>query len=319
MFAVSVIICSHNPREDYLRRVLDALKAQTLPRNEWELVLVDNASTRPIAGSIDLSWHPHGRHAREDKIGLTHARLRGISESKGGLLVFVDDDNILRADYLQASLKIGDDYPWLGAWNGSCVPEYEVAPSAELRPWLGGLLVEKLTVSVWARMPVVGPAMPTGAGMAVRRVLADYYRKQVYEDPLRQALGCKGGGLNASVDCDMALSGFSLGLGTGRFPELELTQMVSARRITLACLEELYAGFGYSSTMLTAIHNRAARDPEQLASGALKILLLRMTMFAAGKSRAERRIRRAQERGCLAARQDLQRLRNADGLPAAGG
>ena len=38
----SVIICTHNPRSDYLRRVLDALKAQTLLREQWELLLIDN-------------------------------------------------------------------------------------------------------------------------------------------------------------------------------------------------------------------------------------------------------------------------------------
>ena len=138
MSAVSVIICSHNPREDYLRRVLDALKAQTLPAKDWELLLIDNASKEPLAKRVDLSWHPNARHIREDKVGLTHARLRGIAESKLDLLVFVDDDNVLRADYLQAALKINAAWPQLGAWGGSCVPEFETEPSAEMRPWLAG-------------------------------------------------------------------------------------------------------------------------------------------------------------------------------------
>ena len=115
MLLVSVIICSHNPREDYLRRVLDALKAQTLPIKDWELLLVDNASKEPMAGRFDLSWHPNARHLREEKTGLTHARLCGIAEAKAGLLVFVDDDNVLRADYLQAALKISKEWPQLGA------------------------------------------------------------------------------------------------------------------------------------------------------------------------------------------------------------
>jgi hypothetical protein len=48
-----------------LRRVLDALKAQTLPKEQWELLLIDNASKEPLAESWDLSWHPHARHIRE--------------------------------------------------------------------------------------------------------------------------------------------------------------------------------------------------------------------------------------------------------------
>lgn len=308
MFAVSVIICSHNPREDYLRRVLDALQAQTLPAKDWELLLVDNASETPLAGRVDLSWHSNGRHVREEKLGLTHARLRGIAESKGGLLVFVDDDNVLRADYLQACLKISVDSPWLGAWNGSCVPEYEVEPPAEVRPWLYGLLIEKLNVSLWAKLPMGGPALPTGAGIVVRRAVAEHYREIAASDPLRQALDRSGKMLGSGGDSDLALTTFKLGLGAGRFPELELIHLIPARRLTMEYLEGLYEGFGYGGAVVTAIHDCQKHYPGQFGTSALKIFLLRIFMFAGRKSRAERRIRLAEERGRLAARRDLERL-----------
>ena len=80
---LSVIICTHNPRKDYLTRVLQALKAQTLPKDQWELLLIDNASDQELARSWDLSWHPHGRHIREDKTGLNFARARGFAEAQG--------------------------------------------------------------------------------------------------------------------------------------------------------------------------------------------------------------------------------------------
>ena len=41
---LSVIICTHNPRVDYLYSVLNALQQQTLSHDQWELILVDNAS-----------------------------------------------------------------------------------------------------------------------------------------------------------------------------------------------------------------------------------------------------------------------------------
>ena len=92
---LSVIICCHNPRSDYLERVLEALQAQTLSTNNWELLVVDNASENPVSASHNISWHPNARHVREENLGLTRARLRGIAESKADLLVFVDDDNVL--------------------------------------------------------------------------------------------------------------------------------------------------------------------------------------------------------------------------------
>ncbi len=69
MFDISVIICTHNPRPDYLGRVLEALKAQTLSKDQWELLLIDSASDDPIAGRVDLLWQPNAKHIRETAIG----------------------------------------------------------------------------------------------------------------------------------------------------------------------------------------------------------------------------------------------------------
>lgn len=312
MFFVSVIICSYNPRDKYLSRVLDALKAQTLPAGDWELLLVDNASDKALAKRFDLSWHPNARHLREEKIGKTHALLRGIEESKGELLVVVDDDNVLRRDYLQTCLKISGDYPQLGAWAGSCIPEYEIEPPAELRPWLFGLVVEKITEPVWAKLPMGGRALPPGAGMAVRRRVAEFYREQVLRDPLRQALDRSGRMLGSGGDSDMALCGFPLGLGAGRFPDLELTHLISAQRLTLNYLERLFEGFGYSGIILTAVHDtlqwNQKRYPHIYQKNKLKIFLLGIFMLVMRKNRVERRLKLAEERGCYAALKKLERL-----------
>ena len=48
---LSVVICTHNQRKDYLQRTLEALKAQTLPPAQWELLLIDNASDEKLSKS----------------------------------------------------------------------------------------------------------------------------------------------------------------------------------------------------------------------------------------------------------------------------
>ena len=75
--ACSVVICTRNPRLDYLSRALMALKEQGLPMIEWELLLIDNASQNPLQNLVDLSWHPTVRIVREPEPGLTPARLPG--------------------------------------------------------------------------------------------------------------------------------------------------------------------------------------------------------------------------------------------------
>ena len=49
---ISVVIPTHNPQMDYLRRVIEALRQQTLAKGLWELVIVDNGSRVPLAESI---------------------------------------------------------------------------------------------------------------------------------------------------------------------------------------------------------------------------------------------------------------------------
>ncbi len=303
---ISVVICTHNPREHYLRRVLEALQQQTLPKQNWELLLVDNASAKPLAPAWDLAWHPAARHVREESIGLTHARLRGIAEARHELLVFVDDDNLLHRDYLQAASKIAADYPQLGAWGGSCLPEYEAEPPADLRPWLIGLVVEKISTPIWARLPKATEACPVGAGLVLRRQQALYYRDLALNDPLRKQLGRSGKNLGAGEDTDMALSGFDLGFGVGRFPQLELTHLIPAARLTLDYFTGLYEGFGYSGTILETIYtHQNSNFPGRIQAGRLRILLQRILLLALRKKPAERKIRLAMETGRLRARNEL--------------
>ncbi len=131
---ITVIVCTHNPRVDYLGRVLDSLKTQNLAEDQWELLLIDNASLQPLASRFDISWHSTARHIREDELGLTPARLRGIRESKGELIVFVDDDNVLASDYLQSAVQIAEDHAFVGAFGASIKGEFEIPRAALFCP-----------------------------------------------------------------------------------------------------------------------------------------------------------------------------------------
>ena len=98
--AVSVVLCTWNPRREILSRVLESLARQTLAAAEWELVVVDNASYPPVEVALPAGCEIQCRKVVEPVVGLAAARIRGIREARGELLVFVDDDNVLDADYL---------------------------------------------------------------------------------------------------------------------------------------------------------------------------------------------------------------------------
>jgi glycosyltransferase involved in cell wall biosynthesis len=253
---LSVIICTHNPRPDYLRRVLDALKAQTLSASQWELLLVDNASREPLASAWDLSWHPHARHIREDELGLTPARLRGIGESRAEVLVFIDDDNVLAADYLALALELIRSHPWIGAFGGNHVGEFETNPESWWQGRMEDLSLIEVKKAAWACLAgIEGLALftPGGAGMVIRRPAVLRWAEAADKDPLRRLLGRKGAALVGHEDTDIALFVCSLGFALGRFPQLSLTHLIPSARLEKSYRLRLEEGNALSSAILDFI------------------------------------------------------------------
>jgi hypothetical protein len=249
---LSVIICAHNPRPEYLVRTLASLSKQTLPMAQWELILIDNASNEPLAARFDISWHPQSRHIHEATIGLTHARLRGIAEARGSILVFVDDDNVLAPDYLEVALGLVARMPWLGAFSGSTVGEYEVP----LPSWASNmpiqLAVREISHAAWGCLPGTQSLQfaPVGAGMVIRQRVAEHYLRQVETDKLRQSLDRKGSLLSSGGDSDMAYCACELGYAVGVFPELSLIHVMPKERLERAYFLRLAEGMGFSHALL---------------------------------------------------------------------
>lgn len=240
--AISVVICTHNPRVDYLTRVLEALRGQTLPPERWELLVVDNASKDPVAPRFDLSWHPNARHVREDELGLTPARLRGIAESKADLLVFVDDDNVLDPDYLEQAERIAGDYPFLGAFGAGIIrPEFEVPPADWLTEKYHGFLALRRIQGecCWSNRMNDYDASPVGAGMCAHRKIALLYASAPKGTHL---LGRRGTELFSAEDTDLVWTSSKLGLGIGVFRPLGLTHLMPAGRLSLDYMQRIVYG-----------------------------------------------------------------------------
>jgi glycosyltransferase involved in cell wall biosynthesis len=250
--SLSVIVCTLNPRADYFDACLGALKSQTLPTELWELVVVDNASDAPLALRLDLGWHPAARIVREDTLGLTPARLRGIAEAKADLMVFVDDDNVLEPDYLETALQLARDRPFLGCWSGQCLPRFEIPPPAWTERYWGALCIRRFAREVWSNLPRLAETMPAGAGMCVRRQVARRYL-QLHETGARRfQFDRTGGSLTSGGDNDLAACACDIGLGVGLVPSLKLGHQIPPQRLTADYLERLVEGIEFSSTLLDA-------------------------------------------------------------------
>jgi glycosyltransferase involved in cell wall biosynthesis len=224
----------------------------------------------------DLSWHPQARLLREDRLGLTAARLRGIRETTGDLLVFADDDNVLDPDYLEQTVRVGREHPFLGAWAGQCRPEFDELPPEWTRRYWGSLCIREFEQDLWSNLPRLSDTMPHGAGLSVRRSVAERYR-QLHDGGNRSMLLDRvGKSLVSGGDNDLAACACDLGLGMGLIAALKLTHLIPRRRLELAYLCRLVEGIQYSSLILDA--ERGAELPTRgfVATIADKLRLLRL-------------------------------------------
>jgi glycosyltransferase involved in cell wall biosynthesis len=299
----SVIICSHNPRPAHLERTLSGLRAQDTPLNQWELLLIDNASSNSLA-SYDLSWHPHGRHVFEPQLGISFARQRGITESRSDILVFVDDDNVLESDYLRQALTIGRKQPRLGAWGGSVFAEFEERPKASVKRHIGYLALRTRTNPCCSSSLSCSDAVPVGAGLCFRSAVGHAYIMH-YQKAQIKLVGSKGAERGAYEDFELCHVACQLGYEIGTFPELRLLHLIPSERISEDYIVRLIGATDYDGFLLE--YKWHGTIPDSPLSFYRMAAFVKNTLLS---GRTERRICLARTRARMAARRVIFGLRS---------
>lgn len=113
----SIIICGYNEAA-HLDTCLSACLKQDYPKDEYEVIYVDNNSTD---GSLEIARKYPVKTFVETRQGPSEARNRGIKESWGEILLFLDSDATPCSNYLQVCEKVFNDNS-VGAATGKVLP-----------------------------------------------------------------------------------------------------------------------------------------------------------------------------------------------------
>jgi len=107
MTAVSVVICTYN-RAELLAGALRTVCAQTVQRDRYEVIVVDNNSTDDTRAVVDryARLYPNVRYCLETQVGLSHARNRGWAEAQGDYIAYLDDDVEAPPHWLDVALDV---------------------------------------------------------------------------------------------------------------------------------------------------------------------------------------------------------------------
>lgn len=223
-----------------LARCVAALRAQRLPEGGCELVVVDNASEPAILpsdmGAGDFPFP--ARIVRESELGLSAARRRGANEARGGVVVFVDDDNFLAPDFLRATERFFEAHPRAGAVGGI------VAPLGEkpLPEWFDAVAAHLAIRNLGAEpkcLSQTGWGVPVGAGLALRKDAL----LQALSEPMLLA-DRKGRRLSSGGDSELCFRIRVLGWEIWYDPALKLHHFLPEKRLSLDHLEGLARSFG---------------------------------------------------------------------------
>ena len=124
---ISVVICTYN-RAAYIQEAMESLYQQSLSRELFEVIVVNNNSTDHTQ-TICLEFiqsHPdaHFYYYNEPRQGASYARNSGAAYAQSPLLCFMDDDAIAEKEYLKRIIDFFAQYPDAGGLGGRIIPKY---------------------------------------------------------------------------------------------------------------------------------------------------------------------------------------------------
>lgn len=186
---VTVVIPTHN-RATFLRDTIDSLlrHKQAL---DYEIVVVDNAPSNDLRECIvnygQMQEKPQIRYVPEGRIGLHHARHAGARAARSEIIIFIDDDVVVPAEWLSEMVRPFEDstVAAVGGKTAGLFPEGKEIPQW----WLSIVRASLSLLDLGDKSrPMTPPESPYGCNMAIRRSILEEV-----------------GGFNADVFADKAL------------------------------------------------------------------------------------------------------------------
>ncbi len=110
MTQLTVVIPTYN-RLHRLRQVLAALEAQTVPLDQFDVVVVSDGATDGTAQFLQAIYSPLRLNSvLQENAGVAAARNSGIEQATTDLILFLDDDVVPAPDLVQKHLEAQADF-----------------------------------------------------------------------------------------------------------------------------------------------------------------------------------------------------------------
>ena len=227
---------------------------------EWEILVVDNASTDGT-GDVAQTSCPEAirawlRVVQEPKAGLSHARIRGLRSARYDIVSYIDDDNWVCADWLDTLANIFSSDAKIGVVGGPSEAVFEIPPP----PWFADIQGFYAVGAQHEKTGNVTDAPGTilwGAGMSIRKAALVSLLDHGFEF---LSTGRKGAQLLAGEDIEIVFALRAMGWHLQYDERLRLRHFIPAGRLTWNYARKLLRGMGMTSVYL-AMYDNALRLP----------------------------------------------------------
>jgi glycosyltransferase involved in cell wall biosynthesis len=252
---ISVAVCTHN-RARHLRRALASLAEQTLGRECWEVLVIDNASTDETRSVVEehRGALPRLRYQLEPTVGVSSARNAAWRGARGEFVAYLDDDAVADASWLERILDfLTSVEPTPGAVGGKVDPIWE-GPRPE---WLSDTTAAALSLVDWSDSPV---ALRPDQWIVAANIA---FPRRIVEEAggFRLDLGRRGRILLSNEENLLRLQIERLGYVCYYHPEIRVRHHVHASRLTRTWFLKRSRWQGISDARLEAhAQPRSARE-----------------------------------------------------------
>jgi glycosyltransferase involved in cell wall biosynthesis len=253
--SVSILIPTHD-RGDILAITLESLSQVRMPPDaDVELIVIANACTDDTVGVVErakASMPFETRCVEEPKTGLNLARNRAISESRGAILAFLDDDVWVESDWLVELLSAFDRLPADIVGGRVTLWWKDVEPPA----WLSRAMEGFLSANDRGERAreIQGPVGAIGANVAVHRRVFDRV------GPFQPGLDRTGKEMLSGGEIELLIRAHDAGFRLWYVPEPSVRHWVAPHRATREYVCRVAFGNARSRVFL-----KARFGPRQLA------------------------------------------------------
>ena len=243
---ISVVVCTYN-RELYLPKMLASVAVQNCDTTDFEVILVNNKSTDNTE-EICLKFKAENSSVNfnyflETNQGLSFARNRGIRESKGDFIVFIDDDAFLDENFIKELKQYLKDAPKELGFGGKILPYLE----CELPVWMSNYLSSLMSIiNLGSEVTLFkGSKYPIGANMGVSRSVIEKIGM------FNESLGRTGTSMLGGEEKDSFFRIKEAGIPIYYFPKMLVHHVIPAKRLTVEFIKKQAEGIGVSEKLRT--------------------------------------------------------------------